>query len=50
MMVLTWWHEDDFAGPLLAAEDGHLLEVVSIPAEVESDDDPVACEIRVFMD
>jgi predicted phage terminase large subunit-like protein len=31
-VVLTRWHEDDVAGRLLAAEDGHRWRVINIPA------------------
>lgn len=32
IVILTRWHEDDLAGRLLAAEDGHIWRVVNIPA------------------
>lgn len=32
IVILTRWHEDDLAGRLLAAEDGHLWRVINIPA------------------
>lgn len=32
VLILTRWHEDDLAGRLLAADDGHLWTVVNIPA------------------
>lgn len=38
VLVLTRWHEDDLAGRLLAAEDGHRWRVVSIPAIAEHGD------------
>lgn len=41
VLVLTRWHEDDLAGKLLAAEDGHRWRVVSIPAIAERTDDPL---------
>lgn len=41
ILIMTRWHEDDLAGRLLAAEDGHLWRVVNIPAQAESDDDPL---------
>lgn len=31
-VILTRWHEDDLAGRLLAAEDGHRWRVINIPA------------------
>lgn len=37
VLVLTRWHEDDLAGRLLAAEDGHLWQVLNIPAEADHD-------------
>ena len=37
VVVLTRWHEDDLAGRLLAAEDGHLWRMVNIPAEADHD-------------
>jgi predicted phage terminase large subunit-like protein len=33
VLILTRWHGDDLAGRLLAAEDGHLWQVLNIPAE-----------------
>lgn len=41
-LILTRWHEDDLAGRLLKAEDGHLWKVLRIPAE--ADHDPAAGE------
>ena len=35
VLVLTRWHEDDLAGRLLAAEDGHLWRVLNIPAQAD---------------
>ena len=32
ILILTRWHEDDLAGRLTAAEDGHLWQVINIPA------------------
>jgi predicted phage terminase large subunit-like protein len=37
VLILTRWHEDDLAGRLLAAEDGHLWRVVNIPAQADHD-------------
>lgn len=37
IIILTRWHEDDLAGRLLAAEDGHLWRVVNIPAQADHD-------------
>jgi predicted phage terminase large subunit-like protein len=42
VLILTRWHDDDLAGRLLAAEDGHLWTVLNIPAE--ADHDPEAGE------
>ncbi|WP_161580433.1 phage terminase large subunit [Subtercola vilae] len=39
ILILTRWHEDDLAGRLLAAEDGHLWKVVNIPALADHDPD-----------
>lgn len=36
-LILTRWHEDDLAGRLLAAEDGHLWRVINIPAQADHD-------------
>lgn len=49
ILVLTRWHEDDLAGRLLAAEDGHLWRVVSIPAQAETENDPLGRELGEFM-
>lgn len=35
--ILTRWHEDDIAGRLLAAEDGHRWRVINIPAQADYD-------------
>lgn len=37
VLILTRWHQDDLAGRLLAAEDGHLWRVVNIPAQADHD-------------
>lgn len=39
VLILTRWHEDDLAGRLLAAEDGHLWRVLNIPAQADHDPD-----------
>lgn len=50
VLVLTRWHEDDLAGRLLAAEDGHLWKVVSIPAQCEDEaTDPLRRKLGEFM-
>ncbi|MET7746199.1 phage terminase large subunit [Streptomyces sp. NPDC005385] len=37
IVILTRWHEDDIAGRLLAAEDGHRWRVLNIPALADHD-------------
>ncbi|MER6350660.1 phage terminase large subunit [Streptomyces sp. NPDC001634] len=37
IVIMTRWHEDDFAGRLLAAEDGNRWRVVNIPAFADHD-------------
>jgi predicted phage terminase large subunit-like protein len=37
IVILTRWHEDDLAGRLAAAEDGHLWRVINIPAYADHD-------------
>lgn len=49
VLIMTRWHQDDLAGRLLAAEDGHLWRVVSIPAQAESEDDPLGRRVGEFM-
>ena len=49
ILIMTRWHEDDLAGRLLAAEDGHLWRVVSIPAQAEDGDDPLGRSVGEFM-
>jgi predicted phage terminase large subunit-like protein len=49
ILILTRWHEDDLAGRLLAAEDGHLWRVVNIPAQAETDADPLGREPGEYM-
>lgn len=41
ILIMTRWHEDDLAGRLLSAVDGHLWRVVNIPAQAESHNDPL---------
>jgi predicted phage terminase large subunit-like protein len=55
VLILTRWHEDDLAGRLLAAEDGHLWRVISIPAQADHDPakgetDPLGREPGEFME
>ncbi|HEY2086263.1 MAG TPA: phage terminase large subunit [Mycobacterium sp.] len=54
LLILTRWHEDDLAGRLLAAEDGHLWKVINIPAQADHDPakgetDPLGREPGEFM-
>lgn len=37
ILINTRWHEDDFAGRLIAAEDGHRWRVINIPALADHD-------------
>lgn len=37
IVILTRWHEDDLAGRLQAAEDGHRWRVINIPALADHD-------------
>ena len=37
ILIMTRWHEDDLAGRLVAAEDGHRWRVVNIPALADHD-------------
>lgn len=37
IVILTRWHEDDVAGRLVAAEDGHRWRVINIPALADHD-------------
>jgi predicted phage terminase large subunit-like protein len=37
ILIMTRWHEDDLAGRLVAAEDGHRWRVVNIPAVADHD-------------
>jgi len=49
VLILTRWHQDDLAGRLLAAEDGHLWRVVNIPAQADTDTDPLGRAQGEFM-
>jgi predicted phage terminase large subunit-like protein len=54
VVILTRWHEDDLAGRLLAAEDGHLWRCLNIPAQADHDPlkdqtDPLGREPGQFM-
>jgi predicted phage terminase large subunit-like protein len=37
VLILTRWHEDDLAGRLLGAENGHRWRVINIPAQADHD-------------
>jgi predicted phage terminase large subunit-like protein len=55
VLILTRWHEDDLAGRLLAAEDGHLWKVLRIPAQADHDlekgeTDPLGREVGEFLE
>lgn len=55
VVILTRWHQDDLAGRLLAAEDGHLWRVVNIPAQADHDPekgetDPLGREPGEFLE
>jgi predicted phage terminase large subunit-like protein len=39
VVILTRWHEDDLAGRLTRAEDGHLWRVINIPALADHNPD-----------
>jgi predicted phage terminase large subunit-like protein len=49
VLVLTRWHADDLAGRLLAAEDGHRWRVLNIPAQAESEDDPLGRAVGEYL-
>lgn len=49
VLILTRWHEDDLAGRILNAEDGHLWKVISIPAQAETATDPLGRSLGEFM-
>lgn len=55
VLILTRWHEDDLAGRLQAAEDGHLWRVINIPAEAdhrpeEGETDPLGREPGEYLE
>lgn len=55
VLILTRWHDDDLAGRLLAAEDGHLWRVINIPAQADHDPekgqvDPLGREPGEFLE
>jgi predicted phage terminase large subunit-like protein len=39
ILIQTRWHEDDLAGRLRAADDGHIWRVINIPAQADHDPD-----------
>lgn len=39
IVILTRWHENDIAGRLVEAEDGHIWRVINIPALADHDPD-----------
>jgi len=49
VLILTRWHDDDLAGRLLDAPDGHLWRVINIPAQADTDDDPLGRQHGEFM-
>ena len=50
ILILTRWHNDDLAGRLLDAPDGHLWRVVNIPAQAETASDPLGRQPGEFLD
>ena len=51
VLILTRWHEEDLAGRILKAEDGHLWKVVSIPAQCEDETtDPLKRKLGEFLE
>jgi predicted phage terminase large subunit-like protein len=55
VLIMTRWHEDDLAGRLLAAEDGHVWQVLNIPAQADHDPskgerDPLGRQPGEFME
>ena len=49
ILVLTRWHDDDLAGWLLSREDAARWRVINIPAQAESDDDPLGRQPGEYM-
>lgn len=49
VVIATRWHHDDLIGRLLAAEDGHLWSVINIPAQADTDTDPLNRHPGEFM-
>ena len=50
VLILTRWHQDDLAGRLLAAPDGHLWRVLNIPAQADTDQDPLGRQPGEFLE
>lgn len=50
VLILTRWHEDDLAGRLLAAPDGHLWHLINIPAQAETEEDLLGRSPGEFME
>jgi predicted phage terminase large subunit-like protein len=50
VLVLTRWHEDDLAGRLVNAADGHIWRVLNIPAQAEAEDDPLGRRPGEFLE
>ena len=46
----TRWHNDDLAGRLLDAPDGHLWRVVNIPAQADTASDPLGRQPGEYLD
>lgn len=44
IIIQTRWHEDDLTGWLLAGPSGHEWRYINIPAQAETDDDPLGRE------
>lgn len=49
IVIATRWHHDDLIGRLLAAEDGHLWRVLNIPAQADTDNDPLGRQHGEYM-
>jgi predicted phage terminase large subunit-like protein len=54
ILILTRWHEDDLAGRMLAAADGHRWRVINIPAQADHDpnkgqSDPLGRPVGEFL-
>ena len=50
ILILTRWHHDDLAGRLTTAPDGHLWQVINIPAQCEDPTtDPLGRAVGEYM-